>query len=604
MSGLYMIKKYVLFLVATSLFFACQRDELASPLLVQAEQLMQQHPDSALALLDITRHSIRKSSLGNAIWCLLITEAEDKCHIEQPSDSIINIAVNYFQQYRKSKKYMLSLYYKGCVLENLSQKDSAVAYYKKALKVAYYKPSSANLLLIYSRMGALFASMHLQPEALNAYQNVSWYAAQINDSSSIAHAYINIGRIYTLSHDWDHSEDYYQKAIRIAQQTHNYKALKSALFEVCGLYIHTEKFKSASACIQYLDSIKDISTPFDYAKACLTIGNQYRAVNQYDSAIVYLNKASLSDDPYIRQSAYQSFYYLYEGLNKYKEAIPYNNKYWAYADSVQKRNNKKAVIEIVEKYKSEKLLNETTSLQLKNTRIIITGLVSLLLFSILTAVIIIIYQRRLLLRNKTINRIRQQLAELIQKVENNENTIQNNKIIIAQQAALLQQQKNNQEGTTPQKSNLEQINQELEQANRKLKEMIRDKTRMLSAKDEKLIAIQRIADEIKAHPNILVRLKQEGKHLTSDEEWEELLETTDRMYRNFSKRLLLAYPSLTRNDINLCCLIKQGYDAEKMSELLSITEESLTKRKQRLKKRLNRDRKWENGELESLINTF
>ncbi|MFA6876879.1 MAG: hypothetical protein WCQ87_09640, partial [Parabacteroides sp.] len=206
MSGLYMIKKYVLFLVATSLFFACQRDELASPLLVQAEQLMQQHPDSALALLDITRHSIRKSSLDNAIWCLLITEAEDKCHIEQPSDSIINIAVNYFQQYRKSKKYMLSLYYKGCVLENLSQKDSAVAYYKKALKVAYYKPSSANLLLIYSRMGALFASMHLQPEALNAYQNVSWYAAQINDSSSIAHAYINIGRIYTLSHDWDHSE--------------------------------------------------------------------------------------------------------------------------------------------------------------------------------------------------------------------------------------------------------------------------------------------------------------------------------------------------------------------------------------------------------------
>jgi tetratricopeptide (TPR) repeat protein len=413
-----------------------------------------------------------------------------------------------------------------------------------------------------------------------------------------------MGRIYTLTNDWEQSEEYYQKAIRISQESRNYKLLKSALFEVSGLYIHTRNFKSATACIQHLDSIKDFSTPFDYAKACLTIGNQYRAVNQYDSAIVYLNKASNEADPFTRQSAYQALYYLYENQNKYKEAIPYNNKYWTYADSVQKLNNKKAVIDIVSKYRNEKLLNETTLLRLRNTRIVMTGLILFLLFAIVTAVIVIIYQRRLLLRNKTINIIRQQLAELMQKVEDNENTIQNNKAIIAQQAALLQQQENTQDELIPQKNDLEQINQELEQANQRLKEMIREKTRMLSAKDEKLIAIQRLADERKEHPNILVRLKQDGKHLNSDEDWEELIETTDRMYGNFSKRLLLAHPSLKRNDINLCCLLKQGYDSEKMSELLSITDESLTKRKQRLKKRLDSDKKWENGELEALIRSF
>jgi tetratricopeptide (TPR) repeat protein len=592
-----MIKKTFFILFAMTLLCACQRNGQTVRQLEQAERMMQQHPDSALALLDIIQPDAAPTSLNNAIWCLLITEAEEKCLIGHTSDSTINIAVNYFKQYDRSERYMLSLFYKGRVMEEMSQKDSALIYYKKALDVAYYKPKAKHFFLIYSRMGALLSSMHQQEEALNAYKNVCYYASQNNDNSAIAQAYINIGRIYSMTGHWTEAESYYQKAIQTAKQIHDKKELQSALFESVGLYIHTKRFKSASDYVHYLERTKGESSSFDFAKAYLTIGDQYRSAGQYDSAIVYLNKASHSADPSTRESAYQAFYYLYKNQNKFKEAIPYSNRYWNDVDSAQKLDKQKAAVEIARKYRSEKLYNETVTLRLKNTRIVMAGLILLLTFSVLTTIIVMIYQRRLMQRNRTINKIRQQLAELLQKVEDNETTIRNNK-------ALIQQQENEKEMPHPEIGQLKQVNLELEQANQNLKEMIRERTRLLSAKDEKLIAMQQLAEERKEHPNILLRLKKEGKHLISDEDWEELLEMTDRMHTNFTQRLLLAYPSLKKNDVRFCCLLKQGYDAQKMAELLSITDESLTKRKQRLKKRLDNDKRWENGELETFIRDF
>ena len=59
---------------------------------------MSEHPDSALFLLEQVAALEKMPERDYATWCLLITEARDKNYIEHTSDSLINVAIQYFEK--------------------------------------------------------------------------------------------------------------------------------------------------------------------------------------------------------------------------------------------------------------------------------------------------------------------------------------------------------------------------------------------------------------------------------------------------------------------------------------------------------------------------
>ena len=83
--------------------------------LLLAEELMNEKPDSALLLLE----QIPVESLSHqqyADWCLLMTQAQDKCNIDLTSDSLIRIAVNYYEKRNSNpERQLLTFYYMGRV---------------------------------------------------------------------------------------------------------------------------------------------------------------------------------------------------------------------------------------------------------------------------------------------------------------------------------------------------------------------------------------------------------------------------------------------------------------------------------------------------------
>lgn len=68
-------------------------------MLQKAERLMQSRPDSALALLG--RYTTRSfsDSADIAAYALLRTQADDKNYIDHTSDSLIKIAVRYYDRH-------------------------------------------------------------------------------------------------------------------------------------------------------------------------------------------------------------------------------------------------------------------------------------------------------------------------------------------------------------------------------------------------------------------------------------------------------------------------------------------------------------------------
>ena len=82
--------------------------------LVQAENLMYEHPDSALQMLQ--GMSVPSEKEAYATWALLLTQAKYKCFMEQ-SDSLVNVAYDYFMKGNNDQKKMLTLFCKAALCE-------------------------------------------------------------------------------------------------------------------------------------------------------------------------------------------------------------------------------------------------------------------------------------------------------------------------------------------------------------------------------------------------------------------------------------------------------------------------------------------------------
>lgn len=106
---------------------ACDRTSVRiSAMLSDAESLMELQPDSALAILE----SLNPDTLGprnlRARYALLLSQAHDKNYIDDISDSIIRIAVDYYRDSPDRHSAMLSFYYMGRVHENAADYGEAL----------------------------------------------------------------------------------------------------------------------------------------------------------------------------------------------------------------------------------------------------------------------------------------------------------------------------------------------------------------------------------------------------------------------------------------------------------------------------------------------
>ena len=89
---------YVIFLSLAFCLIACRQYPHIQPLLQETETLMGSRPDSSLILLESIPSPEKLSEEDYATWCLLMTQARDKNYVEHMSNSVIGVAVRYFEK--------------------------------------------------------------------------------------------------------------------------------------------------------------------------------------------------------------------------------------------------------------------------------------------------------------------------------------------------------------------------------------------------------------------------------------------------------------------------------------------------------------------------
>ena len=100
----------------------------------KVENLMPQHPDSALMLLEQIENKENLSRKDKVHYYLLLTEAEDKTYVTHTTDSLISIAADYYEKTDDLGRKAKAWYYKGRINQDLGHPLKAQEYYLKALR--------------------------------------------------------------------------------------------------------------------------------------------------------------------------------------------------------------------------------------------------------------------------------------------------------------------------------------------------------------------------------------------------------------------------------------------------------------------------------------
>lgn len=279
------MKLHISYTVGLFLIFflsACHGGGNETTLLHQADSLMQEFPDSALSLLESIPDPEKLYGSNKADYALFLTRARTKLNIYQSSDSLIRIAVDYYDRSWNNERKMQAYYYRGCVYRDMRCMDLAVKDYLQALKVVPKESEYLYLGAIYEHLAGCYEDQNLYEDAMCAHHKAYETYLEQKNNGQLFYALRGIGHIFVLQHQLDSSLIYYKKALDIAEATKkNYhKSLilgeMGILFNEMGEYHKANQYISAS--ISTAPAGTSLFTEY------LWKGNVLRNLQQMDSA--------------------------------------------------------------------------------------------------------------------------------------------------------------------------------------------------------------------------------------------------------------------------------------------------------------------------------
>jgi tetratricopeptide (TPR) repeat protein len=394
---------YILLTVSLSciLFFTCTKGAIMEEL-IQAEKQMDAYPDSALIILKELEENSSCSQMSKkqyALWCLLLTQAQHKNYIEQTSDSLIRVAVDYFEKKNDKPHRMKAYYYNAVIYHDIGDSPHAQEYYLKALEAGKESSDHAMLGCIYANLGSMYNYQNLTEEAKAHQEKALEHFLITKDSVNAGMAWQNIGRVYSESGALGSAVVCYSKAIPFLSEQN-----RSSIYnEIADLYGRLEQYPEA---FEYIDSdLVSLTDKNDSLTLYYNLGDLYRQVGQYDSVYYYLFPGLASSNSYTRAGVNLSLSYLEEKQGNYPMAFKYIEQHLQLQDSIGKADRSRDLknIESLHNYSQvEKERNFYEREATKKTTLMYLSAISTFTF-IVISLVLYLYSVRLKKENKEKN---------------------------------------------------------------------------------------------------------------------------------------------------------------------------------------------------------
>lgn len=197
--------------IVALLLCGCHRNSVWHTLDV-AESVMDERPDSALALLRAIDGG-RLRGETQARHALLLSQAHDKNYVDEPNDSLISIATDYYSTTNDRFNQMRAGYYWTVVHATQNDYDGA----------------------------------------LSAALEVERLAKALGDSLFLARITLMIGRAYQHTYNYEGAEEYHERTLQLVRKLDKPEWLGPTYYNLASLELDKRNF---SRCLEYVDSAK------------------------------------------------------------------------------------------------------------------------------------------------------------------------------------------------------------------------------------------------------------------------------------------------------------------------------------------------------------
>jgi len=523
-------------------FFSCSKQKGVRDVLVNAENIVEQQPDSALRLLNtvLFPEDLNKSLFNK--YSLLLLEAKDKNYKDITSDTVIFAVKDYYVRKKDYPNAAMAAFYCGRVWHERDNMEEAVKAYMEADNLAD-KTDNDNLKgLIQANLGILHRYHSSYDKAiLFTKKATGWYDKAKNYKNEISSFRI-IGDCFFLSKKIDSAFYYYNESLKLATMRDmpklqsDVKESMGVAYKEQGLYEQAKKlFNEALAYPE--DSV-------ERARILLNIAQVYSLENNTDSLNHYLDRALKLDinNPWLVRTSYYLKSEIAEKNSRYQEALIYYKRYHEYNTKVfdNEKNNK--LLEVQEKYDFEKIKNSNSQLIIKQQKTQIIFVLALLATLLTTGLVIFIFYRksvqdkRLLMESKQKIKILQRMANDFSIEKHSFSNILLEQFDILSKTALITQELSEKEQVSGQK-------------------LLKKFNEIVYGKD------------------------------TLD--WNKLYQSMNSLKNGFYGKVRKKYPQLNEAEFRICCLTcDTGFSDKEIAIVLATTPDMVRKIRSKIRKKI------------------
>lgn len=535
-------------ILAYCILVACTRTS-PNAQLVQADSLMQKFPDSALRFLQKIRPEELNSLEDRAYHALLLTEVKDKNFIQQTEDSQIRIAVQYYDSIKDIPMQAKSYYYWGCIRRDQNNHPEALKKFFTAITHAQNISDNKLAGYIYNNIANLYLLQRLNEQADSIYQITERLAIQEKDSNLLADVLSQRGMI-----DINRGKEYYSEAeqkillaFKISRHIAQRNLMAKTAYSLSLLYgrmnMGKEAVEFAKLSLNNQDNVKMLYRGY------LLLGDAYYKTVQYDSALIYLNKALYSRDHSTKAGIYMRLADIAQKQGKLEQALEMERKYSAYLDSAQQKQQGAAIV-ITEK----NILIQRKQSEFKTNLgqlyyYITTG----------TAFFLALFLVLLKCYKKKVIYYKQKEIEMGKKLEE------------------VLRQKNEQISFLQKEIALHHYSQTEKQT-------LKEELHILKTERQALLK------ESYEHSEVCVKMKRiiqsykktdKSNERFDEEDWKQLIAETDIRWNDITIRLAAKYP-LSQDEIYLCCLHLTDIPTSHFGYLMECSRDAIYKKGKRI----------------------
>lgn len=409
----------------------------------QADSLMVSKPDSAYTLLKLIAPDELRGSAQRAYYALLYTQAQYKNYDSIKSDSLIDIAVEHYQEHPNGDKLTRAYMFKGAALQDMAMSNDAMEWYKKAEETCD-STDFATLGYINIRIADLYRQSYIEnDEHINRYKKALKYYKKTADTVKIDAMYSAIGQFY-ISKNLDSAKYYLDIAnnIQYSEKNSDRKASHSLYLQMM-YYLKKEYHQSiyyGQICIVNTTSIVNKKRSLSF------LSRAYANIGNLDSAQFYYNTVAPVSNSLDMLSNYMSLEELEKCRGNYKLALEYNIKATDLGDSIRRDAQKHNLYQTEKQFDKHRVELKNKELKYQSDLRLLILIIGGLILVVLVVVIFIIisaYKRKVAQYSEFIDTMKNESIHsqntLIEQLDRHNKTEQALKLVLENRLKTLQE---------------------------------------------------------------------------------------------------------------------------------------------------------------------